>query len=233
MNKSLTITWNGKSSTSLPGLMISELPPITRAAMRIDRTEIDGMDGDIEDDLGYEAYKKVVKIALTRDYDVDAIAKYFSGSGDLILSDEPERIYRASCKDTIDFAKLIRFKTAEVTFVVQPFKYLAREHPVILVIDDEEEVQVKNQGLENSKPLITIEGSGPVEITVNTQPIFEINIDAGYVTVDSEAQDAYITGVLKNNLMTGDFPTLQPGNNIIGWTGAVTKITIAPRSRWL
>lgn len=228
-----TLNWKGTASTAIAGLLISELPPITRAAMRQDRTEIDGRDGDIEEDLGYESYKKTVKIGLTRDYDVDAVAKYFSGTGDLILSSEPNRVYKASCKDSIDFEKLLRFKTATVNFIVQPFKYLKDEAPVILEIDTEEEVDVTNVGLETSKPLIKLEGTGTIELTLGGLEVFTINIDDGYVWIDSEALEAYTDTELKNQHMNGDFPILQPGENTIGWTGTLTKITVHPRSRWL
>ena len=33
--------------------------------------------------------------------------------------------------------------------------------------------------------------------------------------------------------MNGVFPILDPGNNIITWTGNLTKIKIQPKSRWL
>ena len=233
MNTTLTINWKGTASTALAGLMISELPPITKPEMRTDRVEIDGRPGDIAEEQGYSAYKKRVRIALTTGYDVDAIAKYFTGTGWLTLSDEPTKKYNARIEGGIDFEKLLRYKTADVTFVVQPYKYLVTESNVTLNITSETSVSVTNAGLEESKPLIRLEGSGIVEITVNTTPIFSIDIDDAYVLIDSEAMEAYITGELKNNKMTGDFPTLQPGANTIGWTGTLTKIVVTPRSRWL
>jgi phage-related protein len=233
MNTTLTINWKGTASTAIAGLMISELPPITKPEMRTDRTEIDGRPGDIADELGYSAYKKRVKIALTTGYDVDAIAKYFTGSGYLTLSDEPTKKYKARIEEAVDFEKLLRFKTADVNFIVQPYKYLATESDVTLNITTETDVDVTNAGLEESKPLIRLEGTGIVEITIDTVPIFSVDIDDSYVLIDSEAMDAYITGELKNHMMTGDFPTLQPGVNTIGWTGTLTKIVVTPRSRWL
>lgn len=233
MNTTLNITWKGTASTALAGLMITKLPTITKPEMRADRTEIDGRDGDIADDLGYAAYKKTLGIALTTGYDVDAIAKYFTGSGWLTLSDESTKKYAARIEDSVNFEKLLRFKTAEVTFVVQPYKYLVTEADTTLDIVAQTSVSVTNAGLEVSKPLIRLEGSGLINITVNTVPVFDVTIDEAYVLIDSEALDAYITGKLKNDKMTGDFPTLQPGANTIGWTGTLTKIVVTPRSRWL
>ena len=235
MNTALTINWKGTASTALAGLMISELPPISKPEMRVDRTEIDGRDGDIVDELGYAAYKKTVRVGLTTGYDIDAIAKYFTGTGNLTLSNEDDKYYKARITSQVDFEKLLRFKTADVEFEVQPYKYKLSESDVDLTISGETSVAVTNAGLEESKPLIRLEGSGTIELTVGGLSVFSIDIDAGdgYVLVDSEALDAYVTAGLRNNNMTGDFPTLQPGSNTIGWTGTLTRIVVTPRSRWL
>ena len=235
MNTALTINWKGTASTALAGLMISELPPISKPEMRVDRTEIDGRDGDIVDELGYAAYKKTVRVGLTTGYDIDAIAKYFTGTGNLTLSNEADKYYKARITSQVDFEKLLRFKTADVDFEVQPYKYKLSESDVDLTISGETSVAVTNAGLEESKPLIRLEGSGTIELTVGGLSVFSIDIDAGdgYVLVDSEALDAYVTAGLRNNNMTGDFPTLQPGSNTIGWTGTLTRIVVTPRSRWL
>ena len=33
--------------------------------------------------------------------------------------------------------------------------------------------------------------------------------------------------------MGGEFPILQPGENVITWTGNLTKLKIQPESRWI
>lgn len=54
-----------------------------------------------------------------------------------------------------------------------------------------------------------------------------------YITIDSEQEEAYHGLILKNRQMTGDFPKLNSGINIISWVGNLTKIEVNPRSRWL
>lgn len=229
-----TITFKNQPSTDISGLLIQKLPPITRAEMRYDTTEIDGRPGVIVEELGPAAYKKKMKIGLHGDFDIDEIAKYFSGSGRLITSDEPTKYYNASCLDGIDFEKLLRFREADVTFLVQPFKYLQGEADVALDIDGETELEVTNQGLEHSPAKIRLEGEGTIQIAINGLEVFAIDIDeAGYVIVDALQEDAYITGALKNSNMTGEFPLLDPGDNTITWTGTLTRIVVTPNSRWL
>lgn len=89
-------------------------------------------------------------------------------------------------------------------------------------------------GLEVSKPIITLYGSGELHFYLNTVEIFKYNFDTdGQVVIDSEKEDAYLNGVLKNRQMLGEFPLLKSGENTITWTGTLTRIVIDPKSRWL
>ena len=227
------IIWDGTDSRNLQGLMICELPPITKPEMRVETTVIDGKDGDITDDLGYSSYDKTLKIGLFRNYNIDEIAKYFTGKGELIFSNEPDKIYYAEITEQIDFECLLKFKTANVKFHVQPHKYLLNEPTVELDIDIETEITVQNVGLEIAKPIITLYGEGIITIYVNNHAIFEIDIDDEFVTIDSEKEEAYKGNILKNRYMIGTFPTLKVGANVITWTGNLTKIEVQPRSRWI
>jgi len=229
------IEWKGIKSSTIPGLLICELPPITKPKMRTSITKIDGRDGDVIEDLGYESYTKNVKIGLTRNYDIDEIAKYFTGEGTLNLSDEPNKIYNCRIIDKIDFEKLLRFKTATVKFHTQPFKFLKNEAVKELTITTQTSLVVNNQGLEISKPIITLYGSGNVEVAINGSTVFEYTFPAGEtsVVIDSLQEEAYLNGVYKNRYMLGEFPKLKVGNNTITWTGTLTKIKVEPKSRWV
>lgn len=227
------IIFKNIKSSSLEGLMICELPPITKPEMRTSIIEIDGKDGDIIEELGYASYQKTLQIGLTRNFDINQIIKYFSGSGDLVLSNEPDKVYKATIYSKVDYEKLLRFKTAEVEFHVQPYKYLLNEAPFELNITNETELKVSNVGLEKSKPIITLYGEGEVQLSINGSDIFSINIDDEYVVVNSIEEEAYKENVLKNRNMLGEFPILEIGINTIKWTGNLNKIIIEPKSRWI
>ena len=53
---------NGKDSRYIKGLLIQELPPITKPLMRTSILQIDGRDGDVITRLGYSAYNRKMKI---------------------------------------------------------------------------------------------------------------------------------------------------------------------------
>ena len=227
------IVFKDVCSKHIDGLLICELPPITKPKMRTSITKIDGKDGDIIDKLGYESYTKTVSIGLTRNFDINEIMDYFNGSGNLILSNEDDKYYKAEILEQVDYERLIRFRKAKVKFHIQPYKYKVDEPPFVYETSELEEIKVSNQGLAPSKPVITLYGSGIVSITINGNYVFQINIDDDYVVIDSIEEEAYKNGTLKNRFMSGDFPILKSGINTIEWTGNLTKIIVNPKSRWL
>ena len=114
---------NGIKSDSVEGLMIQSLPPISKPLMRTSVEGIEGRDGDIVATLGYAAYDKEVTIGLHGNFNVDDAISYFSKSGQVVFSNEPDKYYNFEIIKQIDFEKLLRFRTAKVKFHVQPFKY--------------------------------------------------------------------------------------------------------------
>ncbi len=228
------IIWKGVNSNTIPGLLIQELPSISKPPMRYNTINVDGRDGEIIQELGYGSYEKVLLVGLAKSFDIDQVIKYFSGSGDLVLSNESDKFYKAKILEQIDYERLLKFRTASVIFRVEPYKYKLSETETDVSITSQESVSVTNNGLEVSKPLITLYGSGEITFTLNTIDIFTIDIgDDGSVVIDSDDENAYLGSVLKNRNMTGEFPKLQPGENTITWTGSLTRIKINPRSRWL
>lgn len=93
-------------------------------------------------------------------------------------------------------------------------------------------VIIENNGTVESEPIITIYGTGNVSVTLNGNA-FSINNVEDYVTIDSQMQDAYKDTQLKNNDMTGEFPILQCGENILTWTGNVSKIEVNFNAQWI
>lgn len=123
-----TITLNGQESSDIEGLLIQSLPPISKPLMRTQIEEIDGRDGDVITKLGFSAYTKQITIGLYGDFDIDEVIAYFNSEGTVTFSNEPDKYYNYQIIDQIDFERLIRFRTATVTFHVQPFKYSLDEN---------------------------------------------------------------------------------------------------------
>lgn len=84
-----------------------------------------------------------------------------------------------------------------------------------------------------SQPRLEITMSGAGTLTVNGKT-WSIGSYTGTLICDSEIMDWYDAGALKNSLVSGDgFPELVPGDNVITYTGGITKVVATPRWRTL
>ena len=232
------IILNGNISSNIQGLLIQSLPPISKPKIRTQVEEIDGRDGDIVTKLGYSAYDKSISIGLYGNYDVDEVINYFDSEGIIVFSNEPDKYYKYQILEQIDFERLIRFKTATVTLHIQPFKYSLSDTKRTFNITNETSIQVRNNGNIYSKPVITIYGSGTINLSLNNEQLFVIDLaDDSQITLDIENMNAFNqeTGVLKNRLVTGNYDNfkLNVGNNTISWTGTITKIEIENYTRFI
>ena len=178
------IVLNGMKSTLIKGLLISELPPITKPLIRTKTEEIDGRDGDIITKLGYAAYDKKMTIGLYGDYDIDEVIEYFNSSGEVLFSNEPDKIYRYQINNAIDFDRLLRFRTATVVFHVQPFKYSALNDSVFysknMLIYNAHSWTVEDVSIDVAKQgIITVDGETDMGITVKMFDTDKITLKAG------------------------------------------------------
>lgn len=232
---------NGVSSKNIDGLLIQSLPPITKPKIRTSIEEIDGKDGDVVTILGYEAYDKPLTIGLAGDYNVDDVIKYFNSCGKITFSNELDKYYNFAIYDTIDFNKLIRFKTANINIHVQPFKYSLDEPPIVKNITNGAtitEIKVRNNGNIYSKPKLTITGSNTITVYIDNKQILSIDLSAAGETIiiDVAGMNATDTdGNYLNRQVTGDYDNLilAVGLNNLKVTGTITSITIDKYSRWV
>lgn len=228
------ITLNGVSSDTINGLLIQTLAPITKPEVRTEIDEIDGRDGDVITRLGYKSYDKKIEIGLHGSYIVDDIIEYFvtNDSGAVTFSNEPKYYYNYDILDNIDFTRLIRYKTAELTLHVQPFKYLVGEEKHVLTASG----TVKNSGNTTARPVIHLTGRGTVGVSLNSNEIFKVDLSNDTeITIDTFKLDAYNGSELKNRLVTGDISkfVLKQGENTIDFTGTVTRCEFSNYNRWI
>jgi len=361
------IILNGEISTNIQGLLIQELPPISKPKIRTQVEEIDGRDGDIVTYLGYSAYDKEFTIGLYGDFDIDAIINYFNSEGTVTFSNEEDKYYNYQIVEQIDFERLIRYRTATVVMHVQPFKYSVTDNEKIfditnnllsfsdftktsngitLTMENDEliftgsgtsgytevympinpltlpagsytltattngsganacpmrliesvpnnaetfggnylsltnnaaatqtdtlteettynylwfyitpnvqlnftldvtvinnapsnNISIRNVGNIYSKPTITIYGTGTIEISLNNQIIFDLDMGSyEFMTIDTNLMEAYNNSTLLNRYVTGDYNNfyLNVGNNVISWSGDISQIEIQNYSRWI
>ena len=230
---------NGKDSRYIKGLLIQELPPITKPLMRTRIEQIDGRDGDVITRLGYSAYNKKMKIGLFGDYDIDDIITFFNSSGMVVFSNEEEKYYLYDILDAIDYERLVRFRTAEITYHVQPFKYSNIEGWKVFS-NPTSDIIVRNNGNYVSKPIIHIKGTGIVNLSLNGVQLFRIDlITTNSIAIDTERLEAYSEdgSIFKfmNRYVVGNYDkfALKVGANSVSWDGQLTYIAFEKQSRWI
>jgi predicted phage tail component-like protein len=226
---------NGKDSRYLKGLLIQELPPITKPLMRTSIEQIDGRDGDVITRLGYSAYDKKMKIGLFGEYDIDDIIPFFNSSGTVTFSNEPEKYYVYDILDAIDYERLMRFRTAEITYHVQPFKYSNIEKLKVFSNPTSAFI-VRNNGNYVSKPIIHIKGTGTINLSLNGVQLFRIDLSTtNSITIDTGRLEAYNDDVLMNRYVVGNYDkfVLKIGANSVSWDGTLTYIAFEKLSRWI
>lgn len=235
------ILLNGIKSTIVPGLLIQELPPISKPQIRTNVETIDGRDGDIITRLGYAAYDKEVTIGLKPDANVNDVISYFvnNDSGQVTFSNEPDFYYNFQLLEAIDFERLIRYKQAKVLFHIQPFKYKLSEGNTDLNFSRTDSVTIINSGNIYSKPKLSIRAINDITVMLNNATVFTINFSseiAETIIIDTAAMEAYDTaGNLKNRAVTGNYDKfhLRIGANTISIVGNVIKCGIQNYSRWV
>lgn len=218
------------------GIAVVGISPIIRAAKKVNEIEIAGRNGILHEDTNtFQNYTKDIECAIKnrdKQCSFDDICSWLTGSGELIVSSEPDKIYRVFIKNQISIADVLKsFSKFLVQFDCFPFKYSVNK------ADEEKTLTapttVYNQGTVYSEPVITVYGTGDVTLTVNDTDYTLVGID-GYVTINSEVQEVYKDSTNKNNsFLAMNFPRFEVGANTISWTGNVTKIKVEPQWRWL
>lgn len=89
-----------------------------------------------------------------------------------------------------------------------------------------------NPGLLPADPVITVFGTGQLELTINSTK-HVVASPAGQVTLDSARLVGHVAGKAQSDALTDAFPQLQPGTNQIEFGAGVSKIVVQPNWRTL
>lgn len=140
----------------------------------------------------------------------------------------PDQYRMARFSGPIDFDMRFLNRSGEVklTFDCKPQRFqVAGEAPICYF----EPGLLNNLYRFAALPLIKVYGSGAGTLTVG-QRVVDIKALDEWVMLDSDTQNAYKGTINKNgSIYAPEFPTLEPGDNVIAWSGGIEKIEITPR----
>jgi phage-related protein len=227
----LDVTYNGVTASSLGAIVTSISPPV-RAQRRIQAVEVPGRDGVVHiDDGTYGPITKVVGLGLVGMTKMDAVQAWLASSGTLVCSNEPGRAYKVTQVEAVEWERIGRtlYQTL-VQFDAEPFRYL---NPAAANIVLTAPGQIVNQGTVFAEPVITVEGTGEIDLAVGDVTLGIAGL-ASSITIDVPQRLAYHDGINLTGSLTGDeWPTLPMGSTAVSWTGSVTRIIITPNWRTL
>lgn len=166
---------------------------------------------------------------------LDQIGAWLRGSGALVLGDMPDRYYKARCVNQIDLSKIIRsigMREFNVVFRCSPHRYAYPEPPVQTFTTSPG--SINNPGTADAIPLITIVGSGDIDLTVGTRTVHIAGL-ASAITIDCDTGMAYNGATdLTSTASLDYYPwAIPPGVSAVSWTGTVTSVTITRPWRYI
>ena len=229
--------FNNKKNTDL-GIQVVKRPNIPIPERNIELKSLKGRDGSLTRD--YKTYNDI-KISVSLNFisgENDFINKgaeivdwlYNINDNKLIFSDNDKFYYKVKkieCKDIERSLKVIgKFI---VTFVCDPYKYYLENNDIeitnstkinspILVVD--------------SEPIINISGTGNINLIINDKRTVLENVDESLI-INSSILECYKGKESLNYKMSGEFPILKRGENIINIEGNIKNIKIKPNWRCL
>lgn len=222
---------NDIDSRSFPSLLIEELPVMQIPKRKVEVIDVDGRSGSltITDDC-YENTQKTIRCKIYGNENVDNISLWLYKCNRIIFSNRPDRYYNAMLIDQIDFERsMATNRSFEATFNCEPFGYLTSNNTITITRSGS---TFNGMGNYYSEPIITVYGSGTINLTINETQITLKDV-SGYITVNCQKKRTHKDTTLLNIKKVGDFPTLKHNTNTISWSGTVTKVEIVPNWRYL
>ncbi|MDO5559423.1 MAG: hypothetical protein Q4F95_07475 [Oscillospiraceae bacterium] len=223
-----TITFKGVASDTL-GIMITKTPVPPCQQQGYETIYIP--DGPVlyNDKKIRENVSIIVEAAITDMSKFRQIYSHFQGHGNLILSGESDKYYKAICRPLTPENIAASLKLIVLEFECESYAYAVSNDPVEITVND---YNLEVGGSYFCKPVYEVYGSGNISLIVNnTESLLTLyNVDE-HVTVDTALLMCHKDGV--NVKSSGFLPFLNVGTNRIQFTGNVTKIEITKNERWL
>lgn len=215
---------------------VATTPHIIRPHRKITTTPIAGSNREVvEMEDAWEAYDQPYDFYIGNGSEdsiqeaLNEVARIIYKTGWQVLVDEyePDYFRLAYYQGGFDVEnRYTRLGKFSLVFRCRPERYLASGNNPTAVSSGE---TITNPTAFAAKPLIKVEGTGSGSLTIQGQTISFTNL-VDYIYVDCDKMDVYRQPAEnRNNLMTGDFPVLKSGDNVITYTGGISGVTITPR----
>lgn len=222
------VKWNNVDF-STKGIVVEKTPTISKGKKRIDTYTIDGRNGFLSIDKGtYEPFSLSIECHAKETANFDEIKSFLDGYGTLTFDNQRE--YTAIVNNAIPFEKIQMFKSFVVMFMVNPIAHdiNATTLNLLTLVDD----KFTLGGTYKTNPILEITASGDISITINNRTFYLNDTDGTYV-LDCENKIITTNGTSASNLMFGDFPVFEIGENTVTTTGTITSFSASYKKAYL
>lgn len=225
-----TFTFNGKKNTEF-GLRVAEGKKITTSSPDIERVAVAGRDGELlisnnrlnSAELSFPVnFVKEKGLIATEVYKISEWLNV-AGYKDLMISYDPDFIYRAAYFETFSIEETMRqFGKTTINFVCYPVKFYKQGRTKQTLMNG---ATVNGIGNVNAKPIITLRGSGDCTLTINGRKTKLLGVQNSIV-LDMQANQVYSGNLPAWNKVVRSpefqMPYLDYGRNLISWDGSFT-----------
>lgn len=151
----------------------------------------------------------------------------------LILSTQPDYQYKAIITEQFNIEETIReFGRTVITFQLEPYKQVVGSESLTLTNGQ----VINNTHNRAAKPLITITGTGDIELKNNGVDWLKLRSVDTSIEIDSDMKSAKRADRPQYDKMVdlneGSFPLLEPGENKITWEDSPNIEAVEVEPRW-
>lgn len=235
-----SFTFAGRSSDEFY-LTVEKLPAIAIPGKKYSTISVQGRNGDLHiEEYAFQNYTQSYECwfhehGYTSPQLAHAIKEWLLGSvGSQELRDtyDPDVFRMATYLGTADIERLLgNYGRCTISFNCAPQSFLCEGRQKTVFTDAG---SLRNPTAFKAHPLITVYGTGAGYLTVGNATV-QIKELSDILVLDCDTQNAYRKlgeGAMENKngtIYAPIFPELEPGNNVIRWTGAINKVEIIPR----
>lgn len=228
------------------GIKAYESNILSAPSKKLEFIDIEGRDGALTIDNGYEDFILKLSCVLVNEHDevectpaLARRAKKFLLDGvnrKIQLSEDMDYYLLGTYNSDIDIEEAIEnFGLFQAQFRCKPYRFSNKNKTV--------EIATKNTIIKNdeykTKPVIDVYATGDITLNINNQEVILKALE-GHIQLDCDLMNATTVNSLgktvnANQKMYSDFPILEEGNNNITWTlgdgdeASFTKIIIKYR----
>lgn len=228
------------------GIKLYESNILSAPSKKLEFIDIEGRDGALTIDNGYEDFILKLSCVLVNEHDevectpaLARRAKKFLLDGvnrKIQLSEDMDYYLLGTYNSDIDIEEAIEnFGLFQAQFRCKPYRFSNKNKTV--------EIATKNTIIKNdeykTKPVIDVYATGDITLNINNQEVILKALE-GHIQLDCDLMNATTVNLLgktvnANHKMYSDFPILEEGNNNITWTlgdgdeASFTKIIIKYR----